>query len=130
MKLQKLVYMAHGWNLAVNDEPLIQEQFEAWPYGPVEDTLYHIFKPFRNSPITRYAKTWAGDKEVSYVATSERFKAIFDAVVAKYGSFSALRLSELTHMPDTPWSVTRESGAAFISNDLIAQHFRGLIQNG
>jgi len=127
MKLQKLVYMAHGWHLAIHNEPLIEEQFEAWPYGPVEDTLYHIFKQFRNSPITQYAKTWVGDKEVSYVANSDKFKAVFDAVVNKYGAFSALKLSALTHMPGTPWSQTRASGQTYISNDLIREHFRGLV---
>ena len=32
MKLQKLIYMAHGWHLALYDKPLIDEQFQAWDY--------------------------------------------------------------------------------------------------
>lgn len=35
MKLQKLVYLLHGWNLAIAEEPAIDSQFLAWPYGPV-----------------------------------------------------------------------------------------------
>lgn len=130
MKLQKLVYMAHGWFLAIHDEPLIKEPFEAWPYGPVEDTLYHVFKQYRNSPITKYAKTWVGDKEVAQIVNTEKFNEVFQAVVGKYGSFSALKLSALTHMAGTPWSITRARGASEIPNDLVKEHFRGLIANG
>jgi len=129
MKLQKLVYMAHGWHLAVHDAPLIQEKFEAWPYGPVEDTLYHTFKQFRNSAINTYAKTWAGDKEVSYIvkADNQNFYDIFNAVTAKYGALSALHLSSLTHMVGTPWSATRAGGKTYIPNDMIKGHFKGLV---
>ena len=129
MKLQKLVYMTHGWYLAVHNKPIISEQFEAWPYGPVEDTLYHTFKQYKNSPISTYAKTWLGDKEVSYIVKKDnkKFYDIFNAVTAKYGSLSALHLSSLTHMPGTPWSATRASGQTYIPNDLIREHFQGLV---
>ncbi len=36
LKIQKLVYIAHGWFLAVTDKPLVDDEFvEAWQYGPV-----------------------------------------------------------------------------------------------
>lgn len=40
MKLQKLVYFAHGWCLAHADKPLINEKVEAWQYRPVVSSLY------------------------------------------------------------------------------------------
>ena len=72
MKMQKLVYLAHGWHLAIHDRPLISENFEAWPYGPVEEDLYHIFKPYRDAPITDYAKTWVGNEENFPAAKGEQ----------------------------------------------------------
>ena len=33
MKFQKLVYMAHGWNLAINNDPLVSNRIEAWDGG-------------------------------------------------------------------------------------------------
>ena len=55
MKLQKLVYIAHGWHLAIRRRPLIRESVEAWKYGPVIADLYHEFKKFGNMPITERA---------------------------------------------------------------------------
>src|SRR5208282_4587731 len=51
LKLQKLVYFAHGWHLALRDQPLIDELVEAWDYGPVVPSLYHQFKRYGNQSI-------------------------------------------------------------------------------
>ena len=34
MRLLKLAYMAHGWALAIIDEPLVNDYVQAWRYGP------------------------------------------------------------------------------------------------
>jgi len=52
MKLQKLVYYAHGWWFGATGEPLIEEQIEAWQYGPVVPSLYEATKNFGNQSIT------------------------------------------------------------------------------
>jgi uncharacterized phage-associated protein len=59
MKLQKLVFFAHGYYLAASKleagdpVPLVDEYFEAWPYGPVSPRLYEEFKEFGRREITR-----------------------------------------------------------------------------
>lgn len=130
MKLQKLVYLAHGWHLAIHDQPLIEEKFEAWPYGPVEQFLYHLFKQYRNSNITDYAKTWVNGEQKAFVVSSSKshFTEVFDKVVAKYSDFSALQLSALTHQEGTPWSISKAKGFSEIPNDMIRDHFRGLVK--
>ncbi len=35
LKLQKLLYYAQGFHLALYDEPLFPEAIEAWTHGPV-----------------------------------------------------------------------------------------------
>lgn len=35
LKLQKLIYIANGYMLAIHDAPLINEAPQAWKYGPV-----------------------------------------------------------------------------------------------
>ena len=44
MRVLKLVYMAHGWTLAVLNRPLIMDRIEAWEYGPVIPTVYYAFR--------------------------------------------------------------------------------------
>ena len=41
LKLQKLVYYAQGFYLALHDEALFPEDIEAWTHGPVVPVLYH-----------------------------------------------------------------------------------------
>ncbi len=52
MHVQKLVYFAHGWFLALKREPLVRERVEAWDYGPVIRQLYDAFRSFGSRPIT------------------------------------------------------------------------------
>ena len=53
MQLLKLTYIAHGWNLAVNGEPLVSEPVEAWNYGPVIRDLYNHIRFYGSDPIKR-----------------------------------------------------------------------------
>ena len=64
LKLQKLIYFAHGWHLAVTGEPLLDENVEAWPYGPVVPTVYHEFKKDGNSTIAGPATIFDGKEWV------------------------------------------------------------------
>jgi uncharacterized phage-associated protein len=52
MKLQKLVYFAHGWHLALKDQPPIDEEIQAWEYGPVIERLYKSLRHYGNTQIT------------------------------------------------------------------------------
>ena len=119
LKLQKLVYLAHGWKLALTGEPLINENFEAWRYGPVVPELYHEFREFKAGPIHRLAH--ATDEPLSENASS-----MIDQVWERYRGMSALELSALTHEPGSAWSQTYEAGSMFsrtIPNALIADEF-------
>ncbi|MFM6174756.1 MAG: Panacea domain-containing protein [Sphaerospermopsis kisseleviana] len=59
LKLQKLVYYAQAWHLALFEQPLFNEDFEAWIHGPVVPELYHYYKKFgwRNISITAGKKS-------------------------------------------------------------------------
>src|SRR5438093_7141533 len=68
MKMQKLVYFAHGWCLALKEAPLITEKIEAWAYGPVIRTLYGAFKDLGSRDITHpaYEVRVSGGKVILY----------------------------------------------------------------
>lgn len=131
MKLQKLLYCLHGWYLAIKDAPVIDEDFKAWPYGPVEEGLYRIFKPFRNRPINSYAQSQGknGQEALIVAKVNKEFYDIFNFVCEKYMPFTAESLSALTHQPGTPWSQARDKGMDDIPNDWIKNHFRQLVSS-
>jgi len=139
MQLQKLSYFAHGWNLAVNGTPLVDEEFQAWDYGPVSPKLYDHTKYFGSSPIDRPITEGDDDKMMFFLLNKQlaapvyraQFlaseSAVIDRVYARYGTLSAFQMSQLTHQPGTPWhrSYVRGENRA-IPNELIAEHYRGL----
>jgi uncharacterized phage-associated protein len=42
LKLMKLVYIAHGWHMAIENQDLFNNRIEAWKYGPVIPDLYQV----------------------------------------------------------------------------------------
>jgi uncharacterized phage-associated protein len=52
LQIIKLVYIAHGWMLALYQRPLITDCVEAWKYGPVIPQLYHDVNRYGAGSIT------------------------------------------------------------------------------
>jgi uncharacterized phage-associated protein len=138
MKLQKLVYFAHGWTLAITGEPLIDEPVQAWRWGPVIPSLYHAFKAYGSSHIDEPATSVElseDDMSVQTVtpkipASDGATRAILERVWRIYSPFSPVQLSNLTHEPGTPWDQTvKVYGGSLpkrlpISNEVIGEYFR------
>ena len=109
MKLQKLVYFAHGWCLALANKPLINEKVEAWQYGPVVGSLYREFKKYGNEGITSPAvefKHLEGFKFANVIPTveDEDTKKLLNKIWEIYGGYTGWQLSNATHLEGTPWS--------------------------
>ncbi len=144
MKLQKLVYFAHGWYLALtNGQPLINEQVEAWRHGPVIRSLYREFREFGNKPIDRRAlkydvrhddgiKFSVSEPSISDLDESQRLtlSKFLNRIWEVYRGFSAVQLSIMTHSPGSPWHQTWQPMAenpikgTDIPNDLIRRYFQ------
>lgn len=107
MKLQKLIFFAHGWHLAIVGDPLFADPVEAWPFGPVVPSIYHEFKHERSGAITCKATELDLENfelvELSIPEGDVAARRVMDRVWNTYGKESAKRLSDLTHLPDTPW---------------------------
>lgn len=143
MKLQKLAYIADGWNWAINDNDLVEENAEAWNYGPVFKDLYDHTKFFGSSPLPPGRLIRPGDNEVMrffggknkrsvpYKAgLSAEQRSVIQHVWSRYGNLSAIELSQLTHQPGTPWfnAFSRGKNSA-ISIDDIKMHYQKLAEN-
>ena len=140
LKLQKLVYVAHAWHLALTDGiPLVEDEWvEAWKYGPVFPSIYHEFKKFGNRKITAFGTDIVrngDDFEVvePMLETSETpvFK-LLDRIWEVYGKYSGIELSNMTHASGSPWDIARQDGGAkrnlHIENDDIADYYRKLMR--
>lgn len=103
LKLQKLVYYAQGFHLAVYDEPLFDDAIEAWTHGPVVPVVYHHFKHHGSGSIP------VPDDFNPTVFTQEQFE-LLNEVQQIYGQYSAWRLREMTH-EEAPWRLNFEPGA-------------------
>lgn len=140
MKLQKLMYFAHGWHLALYDEPLVDQEFHAWKYGPVIPSVYHEFKSFGmlgiDQPATILTSLPSGgfgwfEPSIQNVKIA---LPLLDKIWEVFGSYSGKQLSEMTHINGSPWKTIfdreGESKNAHIPNDLIKSYFKGLMSNG
>ena len=132
LKLQKLVYIAHGWCLGLLDKPLIDESIEAWEFGPVVPSVYHKFKSFGNKPITEkgYINEYMGlKKNTPRIDVNDKTMKLFmDKVWEVYGKYDAWSLSSLTHQPDTPWHLANSQHNYFIHDDIIKSYYEKLAE--
>lgn len=97
MKLQKLVYYAQGFCLAMTGNPLFPEEIQAWEHGPVSQDLYHVYKAYGAGSIPPPEKPI---EEISAGFSEEQLEVI-DEVLDVYGQFSAWKLRNLTHEEPT-----------------------------
>ncbi|MCF3637122.1 DUF4065 domain-containing protein [Komagataeibacter intermedius] len=134
MQLQKLPYIAHGWGLVALDAPLIEQQPQTWPYGPVYPDLYQDLKRYGAGSVTALIrennsspfKEERGDVISGCLTRAE--SKLLDTVWKKYGSLSGSALSRITHLPDTPWSQVMKTDGPFstINNEVIKKHYKYL----
>ncbi|MGU3399132.1 Panacea domain-containing protein [Brucellaceae bacterium D45D] len=120
MQLLKLVYIAHGWMLGLYGRPLIQNEVQAWQYGPVIPTLYNSIRQFRSNPVEGPLPVRKNEE------LDEQETDIVDQVYEIYGHLSGPELSRLTHASGTPWDLTYKPGefGCVISNDIIEDHYQ------
>jgi len=122
MKLQKLVYYAQGFYLAIKGEPLFLEPIEAWEHGPVCVPLYHEYKSYGSGPIPI-----PYDVDNLSVFDEETLE-ILEMVNVYYGQYSAWRLRNLTHQ-DTPWINAYHKHNAVISHKDMQDYFKTQLED-
>jgi uncharacterized phage-associated protein len=125
LKLQKLLYYAQGWHLALFDENLFPERIEAWAHGPVCPPVWARFKDQNFNPIT------PDDIHCENVDLSEAQQNFLEEVWRVYGQFSAKRLEEMTH-GEPPYLDARGNipeyarSSEVISPSSMKEYFRSL----
>ena len=121
LQIQKLLYFSHGWMLALHDKPLLNEEFQAWRYGPVMPVVYYNLSYYGGDPVEALILGGAGE------LTSEE-ESVIDQVFELYRPYDGMELSRMTHAKGTPWRQTwdRRKRAAIIPDYLIKRYFQGV----
>jgi uncharacterized phage-associated protein len=120
LKLQKLLYYAQAWHLALFGRPLFADKLQAWIHGPVVPSVYGRFKEFGGRNI---------DKPVAAPALPDETVAFLDELVGEYMPLDAFELELMTHR-EAPWINARGDlppdapSKAVISNDDMLAYFK------
>lgn len=127
LKIQKLLYFAHGLLLALSNRQLVDENFQAWKYGPVIESLYHDLKIFGSSaipPSSEFVNYWDQINKDD----SDAIEAI-DAVLDQLGANTGGNLIEVSHDTNGPWHrVYHENTKSIdIDNSDIQTYFNTIV---
>lgn len=105
-KIQKLVYYAYAWFIALNnqspdqiDNILFEEQPEAWIHGPVFPSLYKEYKSYNWNEVPQDAEPSLGNDDL---------KSFLNDVWNTFGKYSADQLEYMTHQ-ELPWINARNN---------------------
>jgi uncharacterized phage-associated protein len=121
LALQKILYLAHMFHLGrTGGKPLINENFEAWDYGPVVPDLYQRAKAFGNGPV-RNVFHWVPD-----VAEGTPEYAILKEAADSTSGISPGRLVAITHWDKGAWADCYKPGIKGIKipNSRILAEYR------
>lgn len=119
LKLQKLMFYADAWHLALYGTEITDEQFQAWVHGPVALSQFHRFKDLKWRPIM---------VDVEKPALDEHLRKHLDEIIDVFGSETAVALEIMTH-EEKPWLEAREGIASdepcknFISKEVTRSYY-------
>jgi uncharacterized phage-associated protein len=117
-----MVFFAHGWMLGLHDRPMVDEEFEAWRYGPVNPSVYYGLSHRRGDPIEQedMIRLHEGDQSTF----DETEIALLDDVFKVYSKFSGMELSGITHEDGSPWSEAKKKHLGHVPESMIRKYYK------
>lgn len=118
LRVNKLLYYAQAWSLVQNKEPLFDDDFEAWDYGPVVPSVYQKYRCFKKDNIDVL------DSDYSVDGLSENDLRVLLASYNYFNQFSTTSLVNATHEKDSPWFDAYNRGqSTMITKESITDWF-------
>ena len=133
MHLQELVYIAHGWCLAMTGQPLTGDRPAAREHGPEYRRLADALACWGVRPVTREIRH--PDLNGSISRTDQSFPGpelssaehdLLNRTYTEYGDLKTGQLALLTRAPGTPWEHVFADGSGEgrdISHQVIRAQF-------
>lgn len=124
LEMQKIGFIAEMLHLGRTGAPLINEQWQAWDYGPVQPDLYHQAKVFGADPV----------KDIFFSTFLQSGSSHEKAVIDAYTAMKDLRpgqMVNITHQKNGAWATHYVPGkkGRVIPKAAIAAEYGTLIQN-
>lgn len=101
-KLQKLCYYSQSWSLALNNQKLFDDKFEAWAHGAVSRLLWDRLKKYCQDCIPKNEF----HNEVEEIKDEKTLK-LLNRVWNTYGKYDGIDLECMTQR-ETPWINARK----------------------
>lgn len=97
LQVQKLLYLANMYHIAYHQEPIVDQKFESWIYGPVQPSLYHTLEQYGSGPVNCLPY-------IRGATIAPTQKAVLDFVRAAYGMLNTNQLIRITHRDGGGWA--------------------------
>ncbi|MDV6345244.1 Panacea domain-containing protein [Nitrosomonas sp. Is37] len=119
LQMQKILYLAHMVYMGENKgEPLVDEEFQSWDYGPVLPSLYYKVKFFGNKPVQDVFHR-------NRILTDGPESKILKDAAEKFSNANPGSLIAWTHRPNGAWDKTYIPGARNITipnKEILAEY--------
>ena len=129
MQVQKILYFANMLFIgrSGHDNPLIEDKFLTWVYGPAVDLLYERIKRYGKDSVKREAfddiipimNEDTQEPEEGYKTHVEVLKDAYK----RWGKFDSYKLVGISHWRKGAWKKSVDSEEKEISNILIKEEF-------
>lgn len=132
LSLNKVIFFVHAHFLIDWDKKLVDQEFEAWKYGPVCADVFHSFKKFESKFITeraRYINFATGETVIPNAVLSEEENIYFREITSFYARIPSGKLVDMSHVNGGPWDKTWNhdtltNPGMVIPDRVIAEFFR------
>ena len=116
LHLQKLLYFVDIYYLINKKVRLIEENFEAWQYGPVIPNVYYEYSIFAAYPIGIIVK--------NIESFPKDFEGKLYGFIDKLANMLAWDLVKISHEENQPWYKTyhKYGEKSVIPNDLLKEY--------
>ena len=127
LALQKILYYIQGFSTYFFDNPIFNDNAEAWVHGPVYREIYDRFSYYRYNPISK--NEFESYNEID--SLSEKEIKLIDSVINNFGVYSGKTLEKMTHIT-IPWEEGRkelseeEYSSNIIDTDTMKDYFTNI----
>jgi uncharacterized phage-associated protein len=129
-KLQKLVYFAYGWHLALYGKPIISEVVTMMPWGPGFQTIYSFAGEFGCEPVPSCLSLFDG---CPTLREDDPRIPLLRRIWEIYGEYHPYQLARMVNGANGPWGKTRRKYPnrthVSIDDDLIMKAFKSKMQD-